>query len=42
MKKRTSFKEDLEVFGKVKVLTLTAMLVAMSVVIGIICKNFLT
>ena len=42
MKKRTTFKEDVEVFGKVKVLTLTAMLVAMSVVIGIICKNFLT
>ena len=42
MKKRTTFKEDLEVFGKVKVLTLTAMLVAMSVVIGILCKNFLT
>ena len=42
MKKRTTFKEDLAAFGKVKVLTLTAMLIAMSVVIGILCKNFLT
>lgn len=42
MKKRTTFKEDLKLFGKVKVLTLTAMLIAMSVVIGILCKNFLT
>ena len=42
MKKRTTFKEDLAAFGKVKVLTLTAMLIAMSVVIGILCKNWLT
>ena len=42
MKKYTTFKEDLQVCSKVKVLTLTAMLIAMSVVIGILCKNFLT
>ena len=42
MKKRTTFKEDLLIFRRVKALTLTAMLIAMSVVIGILCKNFLT
>ncbi len=42
MQKTTTFKEDFQVFGKVKVLTLTAMMIAMSVVIGILCKNFLT
>ncbi len=42
MKKKTTFGEDLRIFSKVKALTLTAMLIAMSVVIGILCKNFLT
>ncbi len=42
MKKRTTFKEDLRVLGRVKVITICAMLTAMSVVIGILCKNFLT
>jgi uncharacterized membrane protein len=34
--------EDLRVFGKTRVLTIAAMLTAISVVIGIVCKNFLT
>ncbi|MBR5708392.1 MAG: folate family ECF transporter S component [Oscillospiraceae bacterium] len=42
MKKRTTFGEDIRVLGRVKVLTICAMLVAMGVVIGILCKNFLT
>lgn len=42
MKNRTTFREDLLVFRRVKALTLAAMLIAMSVVIGILCKNFLT
>ena len=42
MLRQTTFGEDFRVFSKVKVITLTAMLIAMSVVIGIICKNFLT
>lgn len=42
LKKRTTFGEDIRVLGRVKVLTISAMLTAMSVVIGILCKNFLT
>lgn len=40
--KKTSFSEDLRAFASVRTLTLAAMLTAMSVVIGILCKNFLT
>lgn len=40
--KKTTFAEDLRAFTNVKVLTLAAMLTTMSVVIGILCKNFLT
>ncbi len=42
MKSKTTFLEDLRVFGKTRVLTIAAMLTAISVVIGIVCKNFLT
>jgi hypothetical protein len=42
LKGKTTFLEDIKVFGKVRMLTLSAMFVAMSVVIGIVCKNFLT
>ncbi len=42
MKGKTTFIEDIKVFGKARALTLSAMLAAMSVVIGIVCKNFLT
>lgn len=42
MKKRTTFGEDIRVLGRVKVITICAMLIAMGVVIGILCKNFLT
>jgi ECF transporter S component (folate family) len=42
LKKKTTFIEDLAVFGKTRVLTLSAMLIAMSVIIGYFCKNFLT
>ena len=42
MTKKTTFAEDLSVFKNVRALTLAAMLTAMSVVIGILCKNFLT
>ena len=42
MNKKTTFAQDLLVFKNVRALTLAAMLTAMSVVIGILCKNFLT
>ncbi len=42
MKQRSSFLDDLKLFKNTKVLTLSAMLTTMSVVIGILCKNFLT
>lgn len=42
MRKKTTFAQDLLVFKNVRALTLSAMLTAMSVVIGILCKNFLT
>ena len=34
-------KQKIALFGSVKTMTITAMLTAMSVVIGIFCKNFL-
>ncbi len=42
MTKKTTFAEDLMIFKNTRALTLAAMLTAMSVVIGILCKNFLT
>jgi ECF transporter S component (folate family) len=42
LRKKTTFVEDLAAFGKIRVLTLSAMLIAMSVIIGYFCKNFLT
>lgn len=42
MKGKTTFREDLGQFRNTRALTLAAMLTALSVVIGILCKNFLT
>lgn len=42
MKSKRTFSEDLRQFKSTKVLTLSAMLTALSVVIGILCKNFFT
>ena len=42
MIRKTTFAQDLAVFKNVRALTVTAMLIALSVVIGIICKMYLT